>query len=308
MADEKNLPAPVQITSLAKATRADSDEQLLQSWLASLLSQHSRRNFETTARRFLAELPSGALRAATVEDVRDALAVITRDVSASAGRQYSLRVKSLLSYGHDLGYLQFNAGTVIKVRSEARSRGAALAKRIISEVDVALLVRHARTRRDRIMLQVLYAGGLRVSELVNLTWSAVIPREKGVQLNVLGKGGVERNVLLPEAVSRSLLSLRGDAGRNDAVLASRKGCGKLRERAVLGTVKRAAKAAGIEAPVSPHWLRHAHAAHAIDRGATLPEVQSTLGHGNIATTSGYLHARPKTSSGLHLDPGVWLQR
>jgi integrase/recombinase XerD len=57
----------------------------------------------------------------------------------------------------------------------------------------------------------------------------------------------------------------------------------------------AAARAGIEAPVSPHWLRHAHASHAIDRGATLPEVQSTLGHGNIATTSGYLHARPESS-------------
>jgi integrase/recombinase XerD len=45
----------------------------------------------------------------------------------------------------------------------------------------------------------------------------------------------------------------------------------------------------------------------IDRGASLPEVQSTLGHGNIATTSGYLHARPNTSSGLHLDPGVFLR-
>jgi len=48
--------------------------------------------------------------------------------------------------------------------------------------------------------------------------------------------------------------------------------------------------------VSPHWLRHAHGSHAIDRGASLPELQSTLGHGNIATTS----------SGLHLDSGVFL--
>jgi integrase/recombinase XerD len=66
-------------------------------------------------------------------------------------------------------------------------------------------------------------------------------------------------------------------------------------------VKWAAAAAGIEAPVSPHWLRHAHGAHAIDRGASLPEVQGTLGHSNIATTSGYLHARPDSSSGLRLE-------
>jgi site-specific recombinase XerD len=47
--------------------------------------------------------------------------------------------------------------------------------------------------------------------------------------------------------------------------------------------------------------------HAIDRGATLPEVQTTLGHGNFATTSGYLHDRPESSSGLKLDPGVFLR-
>ena len=77
-------------------------------------------------------------------------------------------------------------------------------------------------------------------------------------------------------------------------------------------VKRAAGKAGIDEEVasriSPHWLRHAHASHAIDGGATVPEVQETLGHGNIATTtSGYLHARPGSSSGLRLDEGVFLR-
>jgi integrase/recombinase XerD len=70
-------------------------------------------------------------------------------------------------------------------------------------------------------------------------------------------------------------------------------------------IKRAAKSAGINEAVSPLWLRHAHGSHAIERGANLPEVQATLGHGNIETTSGYLHARPDSSSGLRLDPGVF---
>jgi site-specific recombinase XerD len=305
--DETKLPA-IRVSVLGKATRAESDEQLLESWLASLNSAHSRRNFEVTARRFLAALPAGDLRASVVEDVRDALGRITQGVAETTGRQYVLRIKSLLGYAHRLGYAPFNAGATIRVRSDARNRGATLAKRIISEVDVALLVRGARTKRDRVLLEVLYAGGLRVSELAGLTWSDVLAREKGqVQLSITGKGGVVRQVLLPAAVSRSLLSLRGDAGANDPLFASRKGGGRLTERAVLGLVKRAATKAGIDAPVSPHWLRHAHASHAIDRGATLPEVQSTLGHGNIATTSGYLHARPESSSGLKLDPGVFLR-
>jgi integrase/recombinase XerD len=122
-----------------------------------------------------------------------------------------------------------------------------------------------------------------------------------------GKGGLVRQVLLPEVVSKSLLSIRGDAGNNDAAFASRKGGGRLTERAVLGMPKGTAIKAGVNAAVSPHWLRHAHGSHAIDRGASLPEVQQTLGHGNVSTTSGYLHARPDTSSGLRLDPGVFLR-
>jgi site-specific recombinase XerD len=80
---------------------------------------------------------------------------------------------------------------------------------------------------------------------------------------------------------------------------------RLKQRAIGYMIKRAAKKAGIPATVSPHWLRHAHGSHALDRGATLAEVQSTLGHANVATTSGYLHARPNTSSGLVLDEGIF---
>ena len=295
-----------QLAVTVRATRAQTDEQLLNSWLDSLASPHTRRNFEMTARRVLAELPMG-LRAATVEDVRDALANVTVGLAETSARQYILRAKSLLGYAHELGYTPFNAGATIKVRSDAANRGATLAKRIITEVEVGLLVRAARTRRDRIMIEVTYAGGLRVSELVSLTWSDVLPRDERVQLNIVGKGGKVRQVLLPEVVSRSLLSLRGDAGANDPVFASRKGSGHLTERAVNGTLKRVARAAGVTEALSPHWLRHAHGSHAIDHGATLPEVQATLGHDNIATTSGYLHARPDSSSGLRLDPGVFLR-
>jgi integrase/recombinase XerD len=193
-----------------------------------------------------------------------------------------------------------------------RATAATLAKRIISEVDVALLVRGARTKRDRVLLEVLYAGGLRVSEVVALTWADVLARDEGrVQLSITGKGGKVRQVLLPAIVSRSLLSLRGDAGNNDPAFASRKRGGHLLERGVHAMVKRTAAKAGIDEDkaraISPHWLRHAHASHAIDGGASLPEVKETFGHGNIATTSGYLHAKPKSSSGLRLDEGVSLR-
>ena len=289
------------VSAISVGTRARSDAELIASWLASLTSAHTRRNFELTATRFRAALTAD-LRTATVEDVREAVANITAGLSNATARQYLLRVKSLLSYAHKLGYSPFNAGVTIKVRPD--QSGAGLAKRIISEVEVGLLIREANSTRDEVLLKTLYAGGLRVSELVALSWADVIERDTRIQLSVTGKGGRIRQVLLPETVATAILALRSDAGANDPVFASRKG-GRLSERAVNYMLKRAAERAGITGAISPHWLRHAHGSHALDRGATLAEVQTTLGHANVATTSGYLHARPDTSSGLRLDPGIF---
>ncbi|CAN1721396.1 integrase/recombinase XerD [Hyphomicrobium sp. 1Nfss2.1] len=299
--DENSVMTMPRVTALV-ATRAKSDVALMESWLQSLGSPHSARNFETTARRFLEALAVG-LREAAVEDVREALIKITEGRSDSTARQYVLRVKSFLSYAHKLGYTPFNAGVTIKVRPDQTS--ARLAERIIPEVDVKLLIRAAsKSPRDRALVETLYAGGLRVSEAVTLRWRDVIARDKGVQLSVTGKGGRVRQVLLPEIVSRSLIELRGASSPTDAVFTARHG-GALTERAVHAMIKRAAKRAGVSPGVSPHWLRHAHGSHALDRGATIAEVQTTLGHANVATTSGYLHARPDSSSGLRLDKGIF---
>jgi integrase/recombinase XerD len=251
MSNHGKLPIPSRIAVL-RGTRAETDEQLLQSGLDSLRSAHTRRNFETTARRFLEALPMGP-RNAAVEDVREALGKVTHGIGDAMARQYVLRVKSLLGYAHKLGYTLFNAGATIKVRSDSASRGATLAKRIVSEVEVGLLIRAAPSKRDRVLIEVTYAGGLRVSEIVALNWADVLPRDEGrVQLSITGKGGKARQVLLPEIVSRSLLSLRGDAGANDPVFKGRQGDGWLTERAVNAMMKRAAAKAGINTAVSPH--------------------------------------------------------
>ena len=171
---------------------------------------------------------------------------------------------------------------------------------------MAFLIRAAPSKRDRILIEVAHAGGLRVSEIVSLTWADVLPRENElVQLSIQGKGEKPRQVLLPEIVSRSLLTLRGDAGANDPVFASRNG-GRLTSRCTRDGETHGGKGRR-QSAISPHWLCHAHGSHAIEEGAPLHEVQATLGHANVTATSGYLHARPGSSSGLKLDPGVFLQ-
>lgn len=215
-----------------------------------------------------------------------------------------------MSYGAKLRYLQFNPGVAIKVGGDTRT----LAQRIMAEVDVALLLRAALLPRDRALLATTYGGGLRISEVVTLLWRDVIGRDDGkVQLSVLGKGEKRREVLLPAAVGKLLLALRGDAGDDDPVFrcshttvrADGRHPNALSTSAVAKMIKRTVRRAGINLRVSMHWLRHAHASHSLDRGAVLSTVCATLGHASVATTGQYLHARPGSSSAFSLDEGIF---
>jgi integrase/recombinase XerD len=146
----------------------------------------------------------------------------------------------------------------------------------------------------------LYGAGLRVSELVALRWHDVVERDDAAQITVYGKGSKTRFVLLTPATWGALKTIRDDAGPDDALFRSSRGGGALDARQVRRIVRNASRCAGIDKPVSPHWLRHAHASHALDRGAAIHLVQATLGHSSVATTGKYLHARPSESSSKYL--------
>lgn len=286
----------------SSATRAQNDMQLVESWLASLGSPISRSRFATTVEKFLvgAARRGLTLREMTVEDMRECLDELTAGHAHSTARQYMARVKAMVSYAHKLGYLRFNAGTPIKIGKY----NSGLAQRILTEVQVSLLIRSAPTVRDRLLLEVAYFGGMRVSELTALTWRNVIDRGDGAaQIAVLGKGGKERQVMLPSAIGRKLLAWRGDAPDGAPLFASRTGR-HLLPREVNRMLKKAARRSGVNETVSAHWLRHAHASHALARGASLADVKDMLGHTNVATTSAYLHARPDRSSAYVLDVGI----
>jgi integrase/recombinase XerD len=158
--------------------------------------------------------------------------------------------------------------------------------------------------RNQAILLLLYTAGLRVQELCALRWQDLAKRKPGGQMTIFGKGGKTRIVLLPEPVWFELSKLKNNAAPSDPVFVSRQrdSFGKsLDQSQVNRIVAAAAEAAGIEKKVSPHWLRHAHATHSLNRGAPLHLVQNTLGHSSIATTSRYLHARPDDSSALYLN-------
>ena len=149
------------------------------------------------------------------------------------------------------------------------------AQRLLSQVELHLLLRAARSRRDRLLLEVAYFGALRVSELAGLTWELVIPRDTGeAQLAIVGKGDKPRNILIPADLAEALRELRGEASGKEKVF-------PISERRINYIVKATTKRAGINLAVSAHWLRHAHASHAIDEGAPITLVSQTLGHADL---------------------------
>jgi site-specific recombinase XerD len=203
-------------------------------------------------------------------------------------------VRSFFRFAEKIGYCGNPATGLDLPRTEP-----ALSERIIPQEDVRRLIVLEPDGRNRVLLAVLYAAGLRVSEACGLRWRNLQVRGEAGQIMVYGKGGRTRAVLLPPAVWGQLAPLKGTAGLDAPVFASRSGKPLERSR-VLRIVQEASQRSGITAAVTTHWLRHAHASHALDRGAPIHLVQATLGHRSVATTSRYLHARPGESSAGYL--------
>ncbi len=166
----------------------------------------------------------------------------------------------------------------------------------VAEVEALLAVPDTSTPRglrDRAIIEVLYAAGLRVSELVGLNVADVDLHQALV--HVVGKGGKERIGLLGRPAVQALRAylkvgrpaLLGQRPTN-ALWLNHRG-GRLTTRGVALILSRAGKQAGIRTPVSPHILRHSFATHLLDGGADLRIVQELLGHANLATTQIYTH-------------------
>jgi integrase/recombinase XerD len=166
----------------------------------------------------------------------------------------------------------------------------------VDEVDRLLsapVAASAQGMRDRAMLEVLYASGLRVSELVSLPLSAIDPHTGVVR--VRGKGGKERIVPVGERAQVALGSylsgprqkLLGIRRSGDLFVTPRGG--RMTRQGFWKLIGRYARAAGISQRVYPHTLRHSFATHMLERGADLRAVQAMLGHADIATTQIYTH-------------------
>lgn len=273
--------------------QAANDQQLIALWLHGH-SVHTQRAYAADVQRLLAFVgarPLATIGLADLQRFADSLS----ELKANSRKRTINAVKSLLTFGQKIGYLHYNVGAALKAPKAKNT----LAERILSEAEVHAMIALTTKQRDQVLLRLLYACAGRVSEVCALCWRDVQPNGDSGQVALFGKNEKTRSVKLSKATWQALTGLRGGAKAADPVFVSRKG-GHLDASQVHRLVRAAAKRAGIVGNVSPHWLRHSHATHALDRGASVALVRDTLGHSSLAVTSMYTHAKPTESSALHL--------
>jgi len=253
----------------------------------------TRRAYEGDIRRLQAFLRK-PLAAATLRDLQ-AFSDSLGHLAPSSQARILAAAKSFYHFCVDQGWLLTNPTFGLKL-PKAPSR---LAERILTEEQVLRMLGLEADSQRHCLLRLLYGTGIRVSEAISLRWKDVQPHGTAGIVTILGKGSKVRSIALPASVFKELLTLRDGAGDDEPVFRNDE-AGPLSPYQVWKIVRGAARRAGITAGVSPHWLRHAHASHSLERGASIALVQETLGHGSVMTTSRYLHVRPGKSSGNYL--------
>jgi len=280
-------------------------EQFLDAlWLEHGLSDNTLSAYGSDLRIFAKWLYKKSLLDADAADVSQFMASrFEQGVGARTSARILSSLRRLYAYLQREKQLESDPTALIEAPHIGRPLPVTL-----SETDVERLLLSPDTRgalgfRDRTMLELLYATGLRVSELVGLSADQVNFR-MGV-LRITGKGNKERLVPIGEEALEWLENYMQGARRTllaerscDALFVTQRAAGMTRQ-AFWHIIKRNAKKAGIAKSISPHTLRHAFATHLLNHGADLRVVQLLLGHADLSTTQIYTHIARERLKELH---------
>lgn len=270
------------------------------------LSEHTVRSYRGDLERFL-EFLAGEYLGEAVESIRpgDVEPVAVRAYVAQMRRQGLAprsqaralsAVKSCFRYACRIGLLDNNPAAGVRAPKLEKTLPRHLRPGETENLLDAPEGGETLGCRDRAILELLYAAGLRVSELVGLDWGDVDIGARVVR--VLGKGGKERMVPFGQPAATAL---REWLGEWDAVRSRRTGLdddepvflnfrgGRLTDRSVRRIVDRHGAEAGVPPGVHPHTLRHTFATHLLEQGADLRTIQELLGHSSLSTTQKYTH-------------------
>lgn len=277
-------------------------------WLEDGLARNTLDSYRRDLQRFadwLMRQKVNDLLDATASDIQNFLAYLFAQQHAKASSA-SRTISSLKRfYRYQLRQNQLSVDPTVQISTPKLPRSL---PKTLTEQDVECLLAAPQIEeplglRDRTMLEVLYASGLRVTELVELK-VAQISLDMGV-VRVMGKGSKERLVPLGEESLVWLKRYLADARPtllsekvSDVLFITRRGAGMTRQM-FWYLIKKYAKQGGMHKPLSPHTLRHAFATHLLNHGADLRVVQLLLGHTDISTTQIYTHVARERLKAIH---------
>lgn len=277
-------------------------------WLEDGLSRNTLESYRRDLNKFalwLTQHRNAVLLQGSHADIQGFLAhlVVEKKARATSTSRAISSLKRLYQYLLRKGRISIDPTLQIATPKLPRSL-----PKTLTEQDVELLLQAPDVdtplgMRDRTMLEVLYASGLRVSELVGLS-VAQVSLDMGV-VRVMGKGSKERLVPLGEEaldwLRRYLVESRPallQQQQSNAMFVTARGEGMTRQM-FWYLIKRHARQGGLSKPLSPHTLRHAFATHLLNHGADLRVVQMLLGHADISTTQIYTHVARERLKQLH---------
>ena len=283
--------------SKLEVVTSDDNATLINLWLHNK-AQTTQDTYRRDVAWFLAFVSDRPLNLVTLEDLHAFhQALIEKGLAYNTQRRRLMAVKSLLNFGHRIGALPVDCGRPFELAAATQT----LYARIMSEADTLRMIHGFQgPPRNQLILLTLYATGARASEICSMAWGHWAEQPNGnATVAITGKGSKTRYVVVPASVWTQLQQYRADAADAAPVFPSRTGRHLVRSQ-INRIVSVAKEQAGIDKAVSPHWFRHAHASHALHRGAPVALVKETLGHASLDTTAAYLHVSPDESSGLHL--------
>jgi integrase/recombinase XerC len=284
--------------------------ELIQQYLEHLadernVSPETLRAYDLDLRKFLAFLAEFLGRApeevqpgdADALAVRSFLAFLTRDGlgKRSQGRTLSA-VRSLFRYACREGILAANPAQTVRTPKQPKTLPRHLRPGEIENlIEAPVAGEGPLALRDRAILELLYAAGLRVSELVGLDWRAIDLSAR--VLRVVGKGRKERMVPFGRPAADALRAWlevwetvrAGKGGEDEEPVFLNHTGGRLTDRSVRRVIDRWVEQAAVAKGVHPHTLRHTFATHLLENGADLRAIQELLGHSSLSTTQKYTH-------------------
>ncbi|PXF29151.1 tyrosine recombinase XerD [Pokkaliibacter plantistimulans] len=277
-------------------------------WLEKGLSQHSldayRRDL-TAYLNWLTEVRGLSLLGAYADTLQDYLYwQFERQAKSSSVSRYLSCLRGFYQYAVREKWLEEDPSALLTHPKHVRPLPKSLSEDDVEALLQAPDVETALGLRDRAMLEVLYASGLRVSELVGLELSQ-LSLSQGL-VRIWGKGSKERLVPLGEEALFWLERYCRDGrpallkGESPVLFPSNRGVAMTRQT-FWHAIKRHALTAGISTEISPHTLRHAFATHLLNHGADLRVVQMLLGHSDLSTTQIYTHVARVRLQQIHAE-------